>query len=145
MSYSFYTEGELLYEREMLLTQIAADNGNINAWNKLRSIQHELEWRDKDLNKAMRELEERYRSPNGLTVHVISNNNFSPRPGLIHYSQHIVWHDLDGMRHVASAQNFTSRAEARSAAFMLAKELGWTEPKWWQVWRWKDSPRCEHA
>jgi hypothetical protein len=38
-------------------------------------------------------------------------------------------------------RGFRSRAEMEKARAETIKRIGWTPPKWWQWWRWNDSPR----
>ncbi|MFE1601308.1 hypothetical protein [Methylobacterium sp. ID0610] len=33
---------------------------------------------------------------------------------------------------------YATREEATAAAVRIAMEKGWTPPRWWQFWRWRD-------
>lgn len=35
-----------------------------------------------------------------------------------------------------SVEGYATPGEAKAAVRAFAKEGGWTEPKWWQFWRW---------
>ncbi len=44
-----------------------------------------------------------------------------------------------------SVDGYESRSEAQNAAWKLAKELGYTLPRWYEFWRWfeKKEPRAD--
>jgi hypothetical protein len=44
---------------------------------------------------------------------------------------------FDGSRSTLCIYECPSRADADAAAL----RLGWTPPRWWQWWRWRDEPR----
>ena len=39
-----------------------------------------------------------------------------------------------------SVSGCSSQEEAKEKCVKFAKDLGWTPPKWWQFWRWGDTP-----
>lgn len=42
-----------------------------------------------------------------------------------------------------SAENFDTAEEAKAELLKLAKRLGYTEPKWYEWWRWLESITTE--
>lgn len=55
------------------------------------------------------------------------------------YGQTIRWTELNGTKSTVSVENCPTRQEALQSALRSAKAFGWTEPKWWQWWRWEDT------
>lgn len=50
------------------------------------------------------------------------------------------WTHFDGTRETWRLSNYT-----RQEAFESAYGAGWKPPRWWQWWRWSDSPRAARA
>lgn len=48
------------------------------------------------------------------------------------------WKAADGGYLVARAAGFPTEDLARTHATVLAKEMGWTPPRWWQLSRWDE-------
>lgn len=59
---------------------------------------------------------------------------------MMRYGQVITWTDAAGNKHTASVANCATPEDARIAVLALARASGWTPPRWWQLWRWNDSP-----
>ena len=53
------------------------------------------------------------------------------------YGQEIIWNSMAG-QHSVKVEGCDSSEEARTEALRMAKESGWTPPRWWQWWRWSD-------
>lgn len=53
------------------------------------------------------------------------------------------WTGFDGISSTVSVEWKDSMEEAFNATLEFARELGWTPPRWWQWWRWRDQPRSE--
>ena len=51
------------------------------------------------------------------------------------YGQRIIWHKFDGSRTEIAVNDYETPEKAAEAAIFLAKDSGWTLPKWWQWWR----------
>lgn len=51
----------------------------------------------------------------------------------------IRWNDGRGGEHIVSVSNCATWSDARSRAIAEATRMGWTAPRWWQWWRWKDT------
>lgn len=54
------------------------------------------------------------------------------------YGITITWTTLGGQRKFKSL-NFPDYEEAWRVALDLARADGWYPPKWWQIWRWRDT------
>lgn len=57
------------------------------------------------------------------------------------YSYTIKWTLWSGESQTVSERWFDTLEEMEAARRETAKRIGWTPPKWWQYWRWLDSPR----
>lgn len=57
------------------------------------------------------------------------------------YAPALIWYPALGERSCVSAKYFTDRAEGEKVVREAALRLGWTKPKWWQFWRWKEDNR----
>jgi hypothetical protein len=55
------------------------------------------------------------------------------------YGQIIEWN----CGHRLEVGGFPTHKEAFETAIRLAKESGWTAPKWWQFWRWNEVVRSD--
>jgi len=55
------------------------------------------------------------------------------------YGQEIKWTRFNGAKSFVSCFNCESIEIAQEQALKSAKQAGWTPPKWWQWWRWKDT------
>lgn len=55
------------------------------------------------------------------------------------FGQQIIWTRRDGTRKVYSVTGRDSWENAQLAVFELARQDGWTYPRWWQYWRWFDT------
>lgn len=51
----------------------------------------------------------------------------------------VEWTDFSGTWSCITVSRKTTE-EAETAAFEEAKHFGWTPRKWWQWWRWDDTP-----
>ena len=60
------------------------------------------------------------------------------------YGITITWTKWDGKRKFTSL-NFPDFNEAWRAALDLARADGWYPPKWWEIWRWRDTMLPEVA
>lgn len=60
-----------------------------------------------------------------------------PLPNAVH-SFVIRWTRADGMEQVVRTKRATFD-EARTAAITEASKLGWTPPRWFEFWRWRDT------
>ena len=54
------------------------------------------------------------------------------------YGQKIVWHNFRGDEFIAHSSG-TDKAEVKTNVLKVAIRMGWTPPKWWQFWRWRDT------
>ncbi len=52
----------------------------------------------------------------------------------------IRWTTFWGARTQVSGGDFPSRAEGIRETLAMASASGWTPPRWWQWWRWEDTP-----
>ncbi len=57
------------------------------------------------------------------------------------YGWHIKWTKLDGSIERFSVEGAPSLEEAQRQVEEWATRNGWTPPKWWQWWRWRDTKR----
>jgi hypothetical protein len=55
------------------------------------------------------------------------------------YAQTIEWTNRKGEFCSVTVYDHATPGAARHAAINAARELGWTPPRWWQWWRWKDT------
>jgi hypothetical protein len=62
---------------------------------------------------------------------------------MIVYSFTIRWYEFNGTMTAIRAESTLSMGDAISKSFADAKECGWTPPRWWQWWRWKEHVRRE--
>jgi hypothetical protein len=54
--------------------------------------------------------------------------------GIVLYGQVVKWgHDS------VSVQGSVSPDEAKLSAILAAERMGWTNPRWWEFWRWDDT------
>lgn len=51
------------------------------------------------------------------------------------------WTEFNGTRSVV----WLSGAKSYKEAVAEAQSMGWTPPRWWQWWRWDDTPRARDA
>jgi hypothetical protein len=56
---------------------------------------------------------------------------------MVTHGQEIIWSHF-GSRESVTVGGCDTREEAMREALKLAKESGWTPPRWWQWWRWGD-------
>ncbi len=56
------------------------------------------------------------------------------------YGQVVKWTDFDGSVHTLGVDYCNTAEEATQTAFRIAIGAGWTPPRWWQWWRWRDTP-----
>lgn len=54
------------------------------------------------------------------------------------YGYRIKWSRWDGTWNQVETCNHFDPDTAKSCAFEIAKQTGWTPRKWWQLWRWSD-------
>lgn len=57
------------------------------------------------------------------------------------YGQSWFWTKPDGSTTTGFIYGFWTKAEAMRAAREHLERLGWTPPRWWQISRWRDTPR----
>ena len=55
------------------------------------------------------------------------------------YTQYVSWRHADGTIESIAFGTDLGLQEAINGALALAREHGWTPPRWWQFWRWGDS------
>ena len=53
----------------------------------------------------------------------------------------ISWSEFGGAKTTVTAKSDFSLSDAAHKAFEFARECGWTEPRWWQWWRWREPIR----
>lgn len=58
---------------------------------------------------------------------------------MIQYGQTIVQTKFDGTVSSWTLNDCNTFDEAQKKCIEWAKKSGWTPPKWWQWWRWKDT------
>jgi hypothetical protein len=63
--------------------------------------------------------------------------------GMIKYGQSITYTRADGSIETITADDCDSPDEAKDAAIQFAATQGWTNPRWWQFWRWGDTQFSE--
>jgi len=61
------------------------------------------------------------------------------RGNSLNWRQDVLWTDILGYTEIVSVEAQTVR-EAIEKAFAKASNRGWKPRKWWQVWRWGDTP-----
>lgn len=54
------------------------------------------------------------------------------------HGQSITWTSRHGMKTTITVRDCDTKEQALRMAIESAKKFGWTEPKWWQWWRWDD-------
>lgn len=54
------------------------------------------------------------------------------------FGQQIAWTERSGTKTVVSVDGYSTHKEALDIALRNAVAFGWTPPRWWQWWRWKD-------
>jgi len=59
-------------------------------------------------------------------------------PAGVRYGYTLRWTARDGTRTVRTSEAETPEL-AVAAAVYVARAAGWTPPRWWQFWRWRDS------
>ena len=74
-----------------------------------------------------------------VSQEIINNENIQKGYGIT-----ITWTKWDGKRKFTSL-NFPDFNEAWRAALDLARADGWYPPKWWEIWRWRDTKVPEVA
>lgn len=57
----------------------------------------------------------------------------------------VVWHPDPRTKVTVRSRWHGDLETARLEAFRMAKEAGWTPPKWWQWWRWSDVDRHDYS
>jgi len=63
----------------------------------------------------------------------------------LNYEQSVIWSDFINQHNSVGVSGLKTMKEAREQALELAKNGGWTPPKWWQWWRWNDTPNwCQY-
>lgn len=55
------------------------------------------------------------------------------------YSQDITYTDFWGRKTICGVSGVETSEIAKQQAIELAEMDGWTNPKWWQWWRWEDT------
>ena len=60
---------------------------------------------------------------------------------MIKYGQSVVWTTWRGGKREIWIEGCNSLEYARQIVFKQARDAGWTPPRWWQWWRWRDRPR----
>jgi len=55
------------------------------------------------------------------------------------FSVAIEWTVFGEGKKLSIADGFASYDMANKIAIKVAKDMGWTPPKWWQFWRWTDT------
>lgn len=55
------------------------------------------------------------------------------------YGQNITYTDFWGNKTTFGVDGCDTPEEAIAQALELARDDGWTAPKWWQWWRWEDT------
>jgi hypothetical protein len=63
-----------------------------------------------------------------------------PSKKLPRYGQEVRWTKFDGSKHTLEINDCDTLDEAVQTAFREAIKCGWTPPRWWQWWRWGDTP-----
>ena len=58
--------------------------------------------------------------------------------GQFSFTATIVWNDRGGRNELSVTSNHSYDA-ALEGVWRIARGMGWTPPKWWQWWRWRDS------
>lgn len=54
---------------------------------------------------------------------------------------HTVFWRRHGQQYSAKVHGYETEQEAKDAAFAIAEDHGYTQPRWWQFSRWGDSSR----
>lgn len=57
------------------------------------------------------------------------------------YGKAVEWTLSCGAKMRVSVNGCWTAEEANEKAWKMADESGWTAPRWWQWWRWRDTPR----
>lgn len=73
------------------------------------------------------------------TQHILQNI-YREMPG---YSCTIIFFTSWREKRLVSAVYFPTKKDAFNAAMFMAKEDGWTAPKWYHFWRWNESIRTD--
>lgn len=60
---------------------------------------------------------------------------------MIQHGQAINWTTKEGAKLRVVVSHHESRQAAVREAFDAAERMGWTPPRWWEWWRWRDVPR----
>lgn len=56
---------------------------------------------------------------------------------------YIYWTDFSGSISTCVVTGCETKEEAKTKAWDLAKNTGWTKPKWWHWWRWSDTKETD--
>lgn len=59
--------------------------------------------------------------------------------------QEVEWTTFDGRKESVSVSGCETCADAIAKAFDMATRSGWTPKRWWQWWRWNDTPDLRQA
>ncbi len=59
---------------------------------------------------------------------------------MITYGQEIHWTEFNGTKNSFGIHNAETRDAALKAIAETAPKMGWTPRRWWQWWRWSDTP-----
>ena len=59
----------------------------------------------------------------------------------IGFARSFRWTSFDGSVSEFQSPTYRTHAECEAQAYACARRVGWTPPRWWQWWRWKDNPR----
>lgn len=62
---------------------------------------------------------------------------------MVSYGRTIRWYGLDGSVSTFTVDKCETPQEALSEAITSAKAFGWTPPRWWQWWRWREPIRSD--
>lgn len=91
-----------------------------------------------NMKKRFKSLENYYRSH---PVYLEGNpaHTTLSRGNSLNWRQDVLWTDILGNKEIVSVEAHTVR-DAIEKAFAKASNRGWKPKKWWQVWRWYDTP-----
>lgn len=56
-----------------------------------------------------------------------------------HWIGMVEWTARDGQKKTVHTSGHPTKTHARENALAMARIEGWTEPHWWQWWRWKEA------
>lgn len=59
------------------------------------------------------------------------------------YGQSVTWTSFWGDVSMVQVDSCENPEDATRFAFTVAKVQGWTPKRWWQFWRWRDTPNPE--